>query len=78
MAAIHTSGSLACFIFGGIILLPSLFILLLTPLDWHEFTGDGGVWVYGVNWQFHSTVVLTGLGCGLIALGWYIGVLSKN
>ncbi len=70
MAAIHTSGSIACFIFGGFILLPSLFVLV-TQLN---FGQD--------NDSFASTsevlFVLIGLGCGLIALGWYIGVLSKN
>ena len=62
MAAIHTSGSLACFIFGGIIIMIGVFYLL----------GTAG------TFDPTGSFVLAGFGAGLIALGWYIGVLSKN
>ena len=63
MAAIHTSGSIACFLFGGLIILFAIF----------------GYTVSGVGvFDPKGLVLIGGIGAGLIALGWYIGVLSKN
>ena len=61
MAAIHTSGSIACFLFGGFLILGAILFIALsivaTPTE---------------------SIGIAGVGAGLIALGWYIGVLSKN
>ena len=61
MAAIHTSGSLACFIFGGFLILGAI-----------------GVRVIDFAVPPITAIGIAGIGAGLIALGWYIGVLSKN
>ena len=66
MAAIHTAGSIACFIFGGIIILIAIGVhLIFNPTNYPDSAGV-------------LSILIAGFGAGLIALGWYIGVLSKN
>jgi len=62
MATIHTSGSIACFIFGGFLILGAIFFIAFRI----------------VTVSTTESIGIAGIGAGLIALGWYIGVLSKN
>ena len=66
MAAIHTSGSIACFIFGGLLIVTSIINVLFAGTILNPFPA------------WNTYLLFAGFGAGLIALGWYIRVLSKK
>ena len=66
MAVIHKAGSVACFIIGGLLILMSITNVLAAG----TFLNPVPAW--------NTYLLFGGFGAGLIALGWYIGVLSKK
>ena len=66
MAVKHLAGSIACFIFGGLLIVTSIINVI--------FAGT----VLNPAPAWNTYLLYGGFGAGLIALGWYIGVLSKN
>ena len=69
MAAIHKAGSVACFIIGGLLVLMSISNVLAAGTFLNPVPGLV---------QYHHYLLGGGFGAGLIALGWYIRVMSKN
>jgi hypothetical protein len=65
MATIHLVGSIACFISAGMLFLITYLALALQSLMLNPLITP-------------LPIILAGMGCGLIALGWYIRVLSKT
>ena len=81
MATIHLVGSIACFISAGILFLITYLALALqslmqVPSASMEVQRQQILlfWVYPTP----LPLIMAAIGCGLVALGWYIRVLSKT